>query len=1413
MTAIENEVAGFWRDTLHIDGEVNENDNFFHLGGHSLHTMQLKNFVNKKFNVNISIKSIFENPTVGSFSQLVQTKLATPENSPSETTIVSNGHRKRDQRPVSNVGGSDRLANSQRTFEKYASDVAVESELLIPSFGEESLWFVHQFQENKTAYNECRAFKIEGNLNVEALEKSLIHLVARHDNLRKKFIEVDGMVRAIVEQHPDYKLRRIHYSDHSRLSFKDLSDQVLLEDSTRPFDLANEIPFRATLVEFENQYLLALSTHHIVSDAWSFDLIKKELERFYSAFTAHGNIDLPLLSEQYLNYATKERERLDETTMDEHLHFWKGQLSGKIEKLKLPYERGAVKTESNEGGSEEMIIPLSTVNGLTELSRQQCTTLFTTLFAAFQTLLYRYTKNQNIIVATPFANREDDDTKELIGFFVNTLLLHADFSGNPDFFTLLNQVHGNVLDAHEYQSMPFEILASSIRKDTGIDANEIIQVMFAFQSVPDTDLNLYGLKCKSVEPPTTAAKFELTVFVYDMGENGFRVAFEYNKDLFSTATIRRMLNHYLILLESIIDNPDQKVSEFNFVSEEEKDVIVNQWNNTAREIPSLAIHQLFEQQAEKSFAKEALQYGNNILTYGELNRRANQLANHLIHLGISSEDLVGILMNETDDAIVSILAVLKAGGAYLPLDTSYPKDRLLYMLENANVKIVITNEAFRSTIEGQPFHQVLIDKNRQEIFKGKDTNPNQPVSPTQLAYVIYTSGSTGKPKGVSIEHRGVVRLLINTDWVTFNSDTRLLKTAAFSFDVSVKEIWGTLFHGGKLFLCSREDLLDQEYLKERIVTDRINTMYFTSPWLSQLAEIDPTIFSPLKIVMGGGDKLSAKHINNVRQTNPHLEIINVYGPTENSVWSTYYKITDEQIEPVLIGKSIPNSTAYIVDDHMQLLPIGVMGEICLGGIGVARGYINNEEKTKEKFVKDPFRPGGTLYKTGDLGRWLEDGNIEFFGRGDNQIKLRGYRVELGEIEHAIANHESIDEAVVIIQGQTEDDKHLICYYTGQEVSYPDLKIFLKKSLPEYMIPSKLIHLESFPLTHNGKLNRSELQSKAKSAPVKEVKKEVKTFSAPANPTEAKLLKIWEDVLDQKNISVTDNFFQLGGHSLLATKLMAKVKTVFNRNFPVSLFYSTPTIREFAQIISKDVNLKKSNLVPIQPLGNQTPFFVIPGYLFYYHLSKHLGEDQPLYGFEPIPDKSVEEISAIYIQQMQMVQPKGPYFIGGYCAGGIVAYEMARQLVEAGHTVGMLALFEVYTSEGVVSKASLKYVGEKIDDVIDKIKTAPSGSKAAVLFKEFGKLFRRRRITPEERYVIKPYQGHIHLFKAIEGMVGSLDEPYMGWKGYCDPSQLEVIEVPGNHDTMFKEPNVSTVAARLDECIFKIKMANADAVPA
>lgn len=1047
MTAIESEITVFWKDLLRTSQNIQEADNFFHLGGTSIHAIHLQHMVNQKFKVDISFKNIFENPTIGTLSKMVESKIA------SAKTREQGGEKKNG-----------------------AANYALENNLLPVTHREESLWLAYQLQDNKSVYNQVKAFRITGKLNKATLIKSLNLLVNYHENLRKKFVEVEGALKARIENDYNFSVRFVHHSEYASPDFEELADKILVEEVDKPFDLENDLPFRATLVEFENEFLLVLAAHHIISDEWSFAVLKSDLEKFYLNIMSAGNgneiITQPSLSSEYFTYASKARQNLAHEKLQALQKFWLNYLNGRVEKLRLPYYRRSGQANSFEGAKEGLPIPRELVALLSELSSQKGVTLFMTFLAAFHVLLFRYTGNENIFTGVPFAGRDEKENENLVGFFVNTLLLVTSFSDDPDFSGLLNQVRENVLDAHEHQNMPFEILAHELRKQTGIDASEIIQVMFAFQNIPEVDLKLNGATGKYVEPRTTTSKFEMVVDILNLKEDGYKITIEYRKNLFSRSMIQRMLNHFLILLESIAKNPDVKISRLNFVSQEEKDLIVKKWNNTARNIPSTTIHELFEQQAERTPAQIALSYGDTMLTYGELNLRANQLAHHLIDLGISSEKRAGVMMNETEEAIISFLAILKAGGAYVPLDPSYPGDRLQYMIQNSDADLIITQEKFSPLLSGLSVKSVLLDKQGEKIFKGQKNNPAPRTTHNKLAYVIYTSGSTGKPKGVAVEHRGIVRLLVNTDWVTYNSQTRHLKTAAFSFDVSVMEIWGTLLAGGRLFLYPREDLLDHMFLKRKILEEKINTMFIASAWLTQLIEIDPSIFQPLKILISGGDKLSAKHLNKLSMSYPDIRIVNAYGPTENSVWSTSYPVTGWQIEPVLIGKPIPNSTVYILDDLLQLLPIGVIGEICVGGPGVARGYINNESKTKEKFVSDPFNPGGTLYKTGDIGRWLEDGNIEFHGRNDNQIKFRGFRIELGEIEHALVDHDSVDNCAVILSGSDEKIKQLVCFYTGaSQIPDTELKAFLRKTLPDYMIPFRFIHMENLPLTSNGKINR------------------------------------------------------------------------------------------------------------------------------------------------------------------------------------------------------------------------------------------------------------------------------------------------------------------------------------------------------
>ena len=550
--------------------------------------------------------------------------------------------------------------------------------------------------------------------------------------------------------------------------------------------------------------------------------------------------------------------------------------------------------------------------------------------------------------------------------------------------------------------------------------------------------------------------------------------------------------------------------------------------------------------------------------------------------------------------------------------------------------------------------------------------------------------------------------------------------------------------------------------------------------------------------------MSARHINKVKKANPHLETLNAYGPTENTTFSTYYKMEGWQQEPVPIGKPIANSTIYILNKSFNLLPVGMEGEIFVGGLGVARGYLNDKKLSTQKFIPDPFRPGGRLYRTGDMGKWLESGDVAFTGRKDKQVKIRGHRIETFEIEDAFNSHPSIEKTIVLTEEMPDGRKCLVAFYTGAPLPAAEWRSLVGKRLPEYMIPARAVHVSEFPLTSNGKANKAKLLALSQTSVGTREEEE-----PPQTAAEKKVAEIWGEVLGSRNPGVSDNFFHQGGNSLLAVKLISRIKKEFDikGGMPVSVLFEQPTIKDLAGLISNDRYVTGSYLVSIQPRGNKAPLFLIPGYLFYHNLSRHLGNDQPVFGFEPIPNKTTTETAAHYIRLLQAIQPQGPYFIGGYCAGGIVAYEMAQQLSAAGHEIGMLALFETYTQEGVVSKVSYRYLQQKIQSVTSSLVSSSFDEKLKIMRKESGRainyiMYRFKKIANKE-YTIKPFTGKLALYKAMDGMIGSANDPYMGWKKYCSDENLEVFQVPGNHDTMFKEPHVETLA-----CVLKEQMGKA-----
>ena len=799
-----------------------------------------------------------------------------------------------------------------------------------------------------------------------------------------------------------------------------------------------------------------------------------------------------------------------------------------------------------------------------------------------------------------------------------------------------------------------------------------------------------------LELETGTAKFDLYLAVHERPE-GLRAVLEYNSDLFDDATIRRILVHFENLIRVLVADPDRRVSDFPLFTEAERHQLLVEWNDTKRDYPKdKCIHQLFEEQVERTPDSVAVVFEDQQLSYRELNERSNQAAHYLKKLGVGSEVRVGICLERSLEMVVGILGVLKAGGAYVPLDPQHPKERLSFMLKDTQARVLLTQEKLVAEFD----HQVVVslDKGWEKIAKQSKENPDNKVTPENLMYVMYTSGSTGKPKGVEVTHRAVIRLLINTDYIQIHPSDVIAQISNCAFDAATFEIWGALLHGARLVIISAQVAIAPQEFSAVLTQHQVGVLFLTTALFNQLAQNLPAIFRPIRHVLFGGEAVDPKWVRKILQSGPPARLVHVYGPTETTTFATWYEIKEvgEDAVTIPIGRPIANTSIYILDSHLQPVPIGVAGEVYIGGDGLAWGYLNCPELTAEKFVSNPFRnePGARLYKTGDLARYRSDGNIEFLGRIDNQVKLRGYRVELEEIEAALDHHPAVKDNVVVMQDSVSGDKRLVAYIVPQRNDMPasgELRSYLKAKLPSYMVPSAFVTLEAFPLTTNGKLDYDALPpSRSRDA------QEDVEYVAPRDETERVLCRVWSEVLGVNRIGLDEDFFAIGGHSLLAAKLFARLDEAFGRSLPLGVLFSAPTVRLLAEHYRTEREPRaRSVLVPLSPAGHLPPIFGVPGVfgnvVGFADLAHELGAEQPFYGLQSVgldgteaPLGSIEEMERLYVGEIRSVQPHGPYAIIGACFGATVAYEMTRQLLAAGEEVGFLGLLDPTRREGNIA---------------------------------------------------------------------------------------------------------------------------------
>jgi amino acid adenylation domain-containing protein len=939
------------------------------------------------------------------------------------------------------------------------------------------------------------------------------------------------------------------------------------------------------------EHVLLLTMHHMISDGWSHGLFWRDLAVLYEAFDTCKPTPLPALPIQYADFACWQRQWLRGEALETQLTYWKQQLAG-LATLHLPtdYPRPAVQTF--RGARHPMVLSQSLVEALKVLSQRHGVTLFMTLLAVFQALLHRYTGQDDIPVGSLIANRNRVEIEELIGFFVNTLVLRTDLSGNPSFRDLLGRVRAVCLGAYAHQDLPFEKLLEELRPQRELSRNPLFQVLFALHNTPRQAPELLGLSVSSLEVDPGTARFDLALDLWETPE-GLHGWFEYSTGLFDAATIARIEGHLQTLLEGIVAAPQQRLSMLPLLTADERHRLLVEWNTTGIDSPhDQCIHQIFEAQVAQTPDAVAVVCEGELLTYCELNRRANQVAHYLGTLGVGPEVLVGLCMERSLEMIVGLLGILKAGGAYVPLDPAYPQERLAFMLEDAQVAVLLTQEQLSGELPEHRAHTICLDTDWKTIAGKSEANPVSGVTADNLAYVIYTSGSTGSPKGVQILHRAVVNFFNSmSQQPGLTAQDILLAVTSVSFDIAALELYLPLIVGACLVVVSRDVAMDGAQLMKKLANSGATVMQATPATWSLLLEAGWQDSKHLKILCGG-EALPCELA--VQLLARGSSLWNMYGPTETTIWSAVYPV-DLQERSIHIGRPIANTQVYVLDRHLQPIPIGVPGELYVGGVGLARGYLHRPELTAERFIPNPFstEPGARLYKTGDLVRYLPDGNLEFLGRLDDQIKLRGCRIELGEIEAVLGQHPAVRQVVVLAREDAPGDTRLVAYVVPQQEPPPTssvLRNFLQQRLPSFMVPSAFVLVHALPLTPNGKLDRRALP-----APAQTRSQPQDTCMAPQDALELQLTKIWEKVLGITPIGVRENFFELGGHSLLAVRLFAQIKKAFGRQLPLATLFQAPTVEQLAGMLRQEGwSAPWSCLVAIQPGGSKPPFFCIHG---------------------------------------------------------------------------------------------------------------------------------------------------------------------------------------------------------------------------
>jgi amino acid adenylation domain-containing protein/FkbM family methyltransferase len=1480
----ETLLAAIWAELLKLE-RVSRHDNFFELGGHSLLATRLVSRIRDAFHIEVSVRDLFDTPTVEAL-------------------------RRRIERSLREGQGIDPA--------QFAAEARPE---LIPlSFAQQRLWFLDQLEPGSSFYNIPLALRLGGPLNVQALERSINEIIRRHETLRTSFHAVKQPGRhwgTPAQFISDAAPMTIPTIDISRLPAGEReaeAERQANEEARRPFDLSAGPLIRVILLRLDqNSHALLITMHHIISDGWSVGIMLSEMAALYRAFSAENPLGaqaslpasfdqsalagslqagMPALPEiQYADFAIWQRRWLSGEQLHRQLDYWKRQLEGAPSALDLPTDRPYPPVRTFRGAKYHFLISEALLEKIKAVNRSHGATLFMTLLAAFKTLLYRYTGQSDIVIGSPIAGRNLREIENLIGFFVNTLVLRSDLGGVQRFSDLLGRVRETALGAYAHQDLPFEKLVEELQPERDLSHTPLFQVMFALENIAWRSMESAGVQIDLMGIDSGSAKFDLTLLASE-SQDGIDCVFEYNTDIFDEGAVARCAGHFRTLLEAVVKDPRRRISDIPLLTEPERSQLLIEWNNThVGPPPSLedkCIHALFEEQASLTPDAIAVVSGAEQLTYGALNERAGELARYLQDLGIVMDAPIGLCIGNSLEMLIGIMGVLKAGGSYLPLDPSYPYERLAFMLRDAGTTTLLTRETERQRDgETERKRDREIERPQSGEMDGwsaalslrPSVSPRLQISPSlrlsvsqslspsvspslrlsvspslqNPAYVVYTSGSTGTPKGVVVTHSNLAHTTRARISYYQEPVGRFLLLSSVAFDSSVAGIFWTLTTGGALVLPPEGSTADAEMQAALIASHGI-THLLALPALYRLIleTARRNQLSSLQTAIVAGEACTEEVVNCHRAAAPQSLLFNEYGPSEATVWSSVYDCSSgPHLSRVPIGRPIANTQIYILDANLHPAPVGVSGEIYIGGSGLTNGYLNRPDLTAERFIPSPpfLYSNQLLYKTGDIGRYLADGNIEFIGRADHQIKLRGFRIELEEIEAVLKRHDAVRDAVVSVRENVPGLKRLVGYVVCDEatnIQAVDLMAYLKERLPNYMVPSACVLLEELPLAPNGKPDRNAL-------PPEQPRSEAEArFVAPRTRVETVVAGIWAKTLGVERIGVDDNFFELGGHSLLAIHLVSRVHEVMQVSLPVRCVFEAPTVAGMASRVSAltdDVGIRpfvvrkghgNSSLAAIQPNGSRTPFFCVhpaDGNVFcYMALSRMLGRDQPFYGLqspglddEEEPYAEIEAAAAAYISALRSVQPKGPYLLGGWSMGGVIAFEMARQLLECGEQVSRLILIDSFLparSEAIIQETDqsllagfalnlglsidqLAAVQEELrlldpDEQLNRILEMARKSELAPPDINVSTIRRLRyvydaNVRAVNKYAPQAVPLQVTLLKASEPLSTDTESQVLEWERWATLG-VKVYEAPGNHFDMLREPNLKFLAKTLNNCL-------------